>query len=518
MKVRLIPCGLPLLLSLVSIAISCTRPKRDYAGEREELYAVVRLETGNLPRKDVFLRDALRSEFPAVRARAVRALRRVGALDDFAELETLLEDEEPAVRLEAVCALGRAAEPSAPFLQPFLLGVATDPDPWVRAASVKALSRIRGVASDWLEEACRDPAPVVRREALFALAALKDPMAYLSLRRIASVERDERVRWAVYWALAASGDVYPEVTDDLIGAVGDPNFLVAVYALRGLASAAGVDGVEEILATLRDPGKFWLVREAAVHTLSEYLERENLSPQMRMEIEGAFLELLLHRDSVDLYSPVRECLSASLSRGGGGVSGGTETTNTRGTAAATKSSPVSASRQLGELVDASPALFLNRTGRNPRVRVTVEGRGEILIELFALDAPRHVARFIERVERGYYDGGKVMAIDPATGVSFADTSVPSPEVAARVLPGETFYRPYLRGALLAVPLTRFTVRRPTVRAEDPLASAGGSFLIALVPQPELEGLVTCFGKVALGMEVLDRFEAGDVIESIRRVE
>lgn len=514
MNVRLGLCGLPLLLLLVPTSICCTRPKKDYAGEREELYAVLRLETGKMSRKGVLLRDALCSEFPVVRARAVRALRRVGALDDFAEWEIFLGDENPAVRLEAVCALRHLARPAS---VPLLKEMARDPDPRVRAASVKALSCTGSAAPDWLEEVCRDPAPIVRREALFALAELKDPMAYLSLRTVAPMERDERVRWAVYWALASFGDIYPEVRDDLISAVGDPNFLVSVFSLMGLGSAAGVDGVEEILVTLRDPKKFWLVREAAVEALSEYLRQGNLDHSARMKIEAAFLELLSRRGSLALGSPPRERLHDLLLRGGGGVPGGSETRKLPSTTPPTRSSQPSLSSQPGE-PDASPPLVLNRTGRNPRVRVTVEGRGEIFLELFALDAPRHVARFRQRMEGGYYDGGKVKAVDLALGVSFADTSAPSQETPKGVLAGETFYRPYLRGALLAIPRMGFKVRGPVVQAKDSFESTAGSFLIAVVPQPKLEGLVTCFGKVALGMEVLDRLEAGDVVESIQWVE
>ena len=214
-----------------------------------------------------------------------------------------------------------------------------------------------------------------------------------------------------------------------------------------------------MVATLRRPGRFWLVREAAVRTLCEYLEREGLSPQLRREIEGAFLELLSRNDAANLSLQLRERLRASLPPGGGGVSGGAETTK--------KPLPLSSSPHVEERAPPSPSLVLTQTGRNPRVNVTVQGRGEILLELFALDAPRHVARFMDRVQRRYYDGGTVKALDPSTGVLFADAFVPSEDLAAGVLPGETFYLPYLRGALLTMPLTAAMGRSLSHRRPPP---------------------------------------------------
>ncbi|HVR75656.1 MAG TPA: peptidylprolyl isomerase, partial [Planctomycetota bacterium] len=144
--------------------------------------------------------------------------------------------------------------------------------------------------------------------------------------------------------------------------------------------------------------------------------------------------------------------------------------------------------------------------RNPKVVVSIRGRSPIVFDVFAAEAPRHAAAFIDLVRSGRLDGVPVTRLDPALGIligpadggAIAET-VPEAPAAGRALPLETFPVSHLRGALLAAPH----------------APGAGRFLIALVPLPELEGRVTCFGNVVLGGEALERIEEGDIVETVR---
>jgi cyclophilin family peptidyl-prolyl cis-trans isomerase len=124
----------------------------------------------------------------------------------------------------------------------------------------------------------------------------------------------------------------------------------------------------------------------------------------------------------------------------------------------------------------------------------------VIIELFALDAPRHVSLFAELARAGAYDGLRVAAVDGSRGIRIPSPLEPG-EAAARRPPPETFPRSILRGAMVALPDL----------------DAGGLFF-AHVPLPELEGSATCWGALAVGAEVLDRVEPGDEIFGIRLID
>lgn len=96
---------------------------------------------------------AARSGGLAVRARAIRALGKIGGADLEPELESMLKDPEPAVRTQAAAALGeiageRAVERLAPLLQ--------DPDKWVRYGVAEALVRLGSVRGEKVLEDARD--------------------------------------------------------------------------------------------------------------------------------------------------------------------------------------------------------------------------------------------------------------------------------------------------------------------------------------------------------------------------
>src|SRR5437867_1019175 len=153
--------------------------------------------------------------------------------------------------------------------------------------------------------------------------------------------------------------------------------------------------------------------------------------------------------------------------------------------------------------------------RNPRAQMRIRGRGELVFELFQSDAPHHVSSFRELASSGYYVGRAIERVEPSLGVFLATTPLGPHPVAGKPLPRETHPRSYPRGAVLSVPALGLGSSRDYESGKKCAVGSAGSILMAHVPLPELEGIVTCWGRVVLGMEVLDQLEEGDVIEGVQ---
>src|SRR5438034_10231010 len=82
------------------------------------------------------------------------------------------------------------------------------------------------------------------------------------------------------------------------------------------------------------------------------------------------------------------------------------------------------------LAGTTPAL-----AQAPEAVVTLENGGEIRIELFPADAPRHVDNFVKLARRGFYDGQRFHRVVPnfvaQTGDPKASTPpLPGPDMRA----------------------------------------------------------------------------------------
>src|SRR5205814_9636281 len=67
------------------------------------------------------------------------------------------------------------------------------------------------------------------------------------------------------------------------------------------------------------------------------------------------------------------------------------------------------------LAGTTPAL-----AQAPEAVVTLENGGEIRIELFPADAPRHVDNFVKLASRGFYDGQRFHRVVPNFVVQIGD--------------------------------------------------------------------------------------------------
>jgi cyclophilin family peptidyl-prolyl cis-trans isomerase len=149
-------------------------------------------------------------------------------------------------------------------------------------------------------------------------------------------------------------------------------------------------------------------------------------------------------------------------------------------------------------------------GKAPVAVITMEKGGEIVLELWPADAPRHVENFVKLVGQKFYDGQRVHRVEPSFVVQFGDPQSKTLPMDHPTMgtggPGYTIKaefnkRPFERGVL------------GMARTNDP-DSAGSQVYIMLGAAPFLNGKYTAFGRVASGMGVADQIKVGDRIKSI----
>jgi len=151
--------------------------------------------------------------------------------------------------------------------------------------------------------------------------------------------------------------------------------------------------------------------------------------------------------------------------------------------------------------------------KTPKVVIAMEKGGEITLEFFPQDAPKHVENFLALARKGFYDGQRVHRVVPDFVVQFGDPqSKTLPMDHPRMGTGDPGYkikaefnnRKFERGVL------------GMARSQDP-DSGGSQVYIMLGPAPSLNGKYTAFGHVTKGMDVVDKIRVGDRIASIKVV-
>lgn len=182
-----------------------------------------------------------------------------------------LASADPAARTRAACELrelGSAAAPALPRLTAMLDdGSPVDPavcgnrtwrargagaqeatSPGEQAAS--ALVAIGAPAYEPLTKALRGPAWIARRNAAWALGALRNSEAVTALIE-ALKDSDTGVREQVAWALGAIGD--RRAVDGLMGALGDSAAAVRKQAAWALGAIGDSRAVSALTKSLKDP-------------------------------------------------------------------------------------------------------------------------------------------------------------------------------------------------------------------------------------------------------------------------
>ncbi len=141
------------------------------------------------------------------------------------------------------------------------------------------------------------------------------------------------------------------------------------------------------------------------------------------------------------------------------------------------------------------------------IAVVKTNKGVIRFKFYPKDAPNTVASFIELADKRFYDGLKWHRVVPGFVIQGGDplSKTDDPAVGSGGpgwrLKAEFNSRKHLLGTVAMA------------RSQDP-DSAGSQFYICLAPQPSLDGQYTVFGQVTSGMDVVQKIQQGDLIESV----
>ncbi len=159
------------------------------------------------------------------------------------------------------------------------------------------------------------------------------------------------------------------------------------------------------------------------------------------------------------------------------------------------------------LLSAAPA-FAEGDGPGPNLVIEVSGaaKGEVVIDLDAEHAPKHVAQIVALAKSGAYDGVVFHRViegfmaqtgDVQYGKAGADMSMAG-------MGGSDL--PNIQAEFSDVPFDRATVGM--ARAGDP-NSANSQFFIMFAPGEFLNGQYTVIGKVIKGLDVVDAIKRGE---------
>lgn len=149
--------------------------------------------------------------------------------------------------------------------------------------------------------------------------------------------------------------------------------------------------------------------------------------------------------------------------------------------------------------------FAAACGGNPHV-VIVTNKGEIEVELYESEAPKHTENFVKLVDQRFYISTTFHRVVPGFVIQGGDpnskdndrnndgTGGPGYTIEAEIK------LPHKRGSLAAA--------RQGDRVNPEKRSSGSQFYICLEDLPQLDrGGYTVFGQVVRGMEVVDRIGA-----------
>lgn len=137
--------------------------------------------------------------------------------------------------------------------------------------------------------------------------------------------------------------------------------------------------------------------------------------------------------------------------------------------------------------------------------IALEKGGEIRIEFFPEDAPKTVENFVTLAKKGFYNGLTFHRVVPGFVVQGGDPNGNGTGGPGYKIKAEFNKQKHLRGAVAMA------------RSQDP-DSAGSQFYITFGSQPQLDGQYTVFGRVASGMEHVDKIKIGDKMKSVKIIE
>lgn len=416
---------------------------------------------------------------PEVRWRAIYAFTRFPDKRAVNTLALAVKDPDKVTRLFAVRSLsklGRRVD----------VNLTSDPDLYVRAESVASFGAAKA-AGELPLSVYDDPSAHVRAAAADAVAATGDPSLAVRLDKMASADtpmprgrallavaklrggaeslRLARARQDPHWWIRSrafeASSFLPDAGVILAAGAKDPDPRVAAQSLETLSSSTSPLAVPTLESVLRDP-------KSALEPLGTAIDAaaERKSPSFAEPLKAAWARM-------DLTAELRDSLAKAL-------------------------------KASGVVVDAGPGLAPPKSfpplSSSPTLVLETE-KGTIELFLDASAAPNTAAAIADAARRGVYDGTIWHRVVTAFVVQGGDPRGSGWGDDGFRLVDEANPAPFLRG----------TLGMPKAGPD----TGGCQLFVSLVPTPHLDGRYTAFGRVTLGMDVLDALEPGDKIVKAR---
>lgn len=162
---------------------------------------------------------------------------------------------------------------------------------------------------------------------------------------------------------------------------------------------------------------------------------------------------------------------------------------------------------------APPAAAKPSPGAGPIIVIeTVKGTVEF--ETYPDEAPRSVEQVLRLIKRNFYNGQRIMRVDPGFVVQFGDPQ--TRDMTKR----DWWGRGFAAGSGKVIGVAEFSKKRTHVRGAVAMAHAGDPTLadsqlyITLAAQPKLDGKHTVIGRVLSGMDVVAKLQVTDIIKKV----
>ena len=150
---------------------------------------------------------------------------------------------------------------------------------------------------------------------------------------------------------------------------------------------------------------------------------------------------------------------------------------------------------------AQPDLTVDGNGLSKSTVVMKTSGGTIKFKFYTQDAPKTVARIVELIQQGFYNGLTFHRVVPGFVIQGGDPSGNGTGGSGQKLQAEFNNRQHVEGTVAMA------------RAEDP-HSADSQFYISLGTHPHLDHNYTVFAQVIEGMDVAKQIKVGDKIISV----
>jgi cyclophilin family peptidyl-prolyl cis-trans isomerase len=141
---------------------------------------------------------------------------------------------------------------------------------------------------------------------------------------------------------------------------------------------------------------------------------------------------------------------------------------------------------------------------SPRVKVHTD-KGDIVLGLYAAEAPKHVENFLKLAREGYYNGVKFHRVVPGFMVQSGDPNTITGDPTTWGPGGPDYKIPREENKLKHLTGVLAMAKKPS-----DVDSSGSQFYITVAPAHHLDGKHVVFGKVVEGMDVIREIERSPI--------